>query len=282
MVVATATRRRSDGGPSARSLLISVLGQWVGPNDTPVWTATLVGALEALGIESRAARQAVNRTASDGWLEGESVGRYTRWRLTGSGRRMIGSAVPRVQRSIVADRAWDGTFLLLTLIGATPDREARERLAVGLDFEGFGTIGPGVWVAVGEGAREGADTVLTASGLHDQALLFSATTVEGAETPAEVVALAWDLETAASAHEAFLDEFDKVEPADECEAFALRTRMAHEWRHLLSIDPSLPPELLPADWVGTRARKVFQRQFSAWADRANSYYTRLSEEPVVS
>jgi phenylacetic acid degradation operon negative regulatory protein len=96
------------------------------------------------------------------------------------------------------------------------------------------------------------------------------------------VALAWDLETAASAHEAFLDEFDKVEPADECEAFALRTRMAHEWRHLLSIDPSLPPELLPADWVGTRARKVFQRQFSAWADRANSYYTRLSEEPVVS
>ena len=81
MVVATATRRRADGGPSARSLLISVLGQWVGPTDTPVWTATLVGALEALGIEARAARQAVNRTAADGWLEGESVGRYTRWRL---------------------------------------------------------------------------------------------------------------------------------------------------------------------------------------------------------
>ncbi len=282
MVVATATRRRSDGGPSARSLLISVLGQWVGPNDTPVWTATLVGALEALGIEARAARQAVNRTAADGWLEGESVGRYTRWRLTSSGRRMIGSAVPRVQRSIVSDRTWDGTFLLLTLTGAVLDREARDRLAVGLDFEGFGTLGPGAWVAVGEGSREGADSVLSACGLQDRALLFSAQTVDGAETPAEVVALAWDLDTAAAAHEAFLEEFEKAVPADECEAFALRTRLAHEWRHLLSVDPSLPPQLLPGDWVGTRARKVFQLRFSEWAEAASSYYIRLSQEPVVS
>ena len=282
MVVATATRRRADGGPSARSLLISVLGQWVGPTDTPVWTATLVGALEALGIEARAARQAVNRTAADGWLEGESVGRYTRWRLTSSGRRMIGSAVPRVQRSIVSDRTWDGTFLLLTLTGAVLDREARDRLAVGLDFEGFGTLGPGTWVAVGEGSREGADSVLSACGLKDRALLFSAQSVDGAETPGEVVALAWDLASAAAAHEAFLEEFERAMPADECEAFAMRTRLAHEWRHLLSVDPSLPLQLLPADWVGTRARKVFQLRFSEWAEAATSYYIRLCEEPVVS
>jgi len=259
-----------------------VLGQWVGPTDTPVWTATLVGALEALGIEARAARQAVNRTAADGWLEGESVGRYTRWRLTSSGRRMIGSAVPRVQRSIVSDRTWDGTFLLLTLTGAVLDREARDRLAVGLDFEGFGTLGPGTWVAVGEGSREGADSVLSACGLQDRALLFSAQSVDGAETPGEVVALAWDLDTAAAAHEAFLEEFERAMPADECEAFALRTRLAHEWRHLLSVDPSLPLQLLPADWVGTRARKVFQLRFSEWAEAATSYYIRLCEEPVVS
>jgi phenylacetic acid degradation operon negative regulatory protein len=282
MAVVTATRRRADGGPSARSLLISVLGQWVGPSDTPVWTATLVGALEALGVEERAARQAVNRTAADGWLEGESIGRYTRWRLTASGLRMIGSAVPRVQRSIVADPAWDGTFLLLALTGAAPDRAARDRLAVGLDFEGFGALGPGLWVAVTEGAREGGGSVLDSCGLSEQALLFSATTIEGAETPAEVVAMAWDLETAAEAHQAFLDEFDGVVPADDREAFALRTRMAHDWRHLLSVDPSRPPELLPADWAGTRARAVFQRDFADWAAGATSYYTRLSEDPVVS
>lgn len=281
MATATPTRRRADGGPSARALLISVLGQWVGPSDTPVWTSTFVGALESLGIEGRAARQAVNRTAADGWLEGEQVGRYTRWRLTPSGRRMIGSAVPRVARSITSSPEWDGTFLLLVLTGSAPDRAARDRLSIGLDFEGFGSLGPNVWVAVGEVARAGADSVLESCGLADSAVLFSATTVDGTASPAEVVALAWDLDTAAAAHEEFIATYDDARPADELEAFALRTRMAHEWRELLSVDPSLPAELLPADWAGTRARTVFQRRFAEWAGPANSYYTRLSDEVVV-
>lgn len=281
--VVTATRRRADGGPSARSLLISVLGQWVGPSATPVWTSTLVGALEALGIEERAARQAVNRTAADGWLEGESVGRYTRWRLTASGRRLIGSAVPRVARSITSDREdWDGTFLLLTLVEPVADRAVRDRLASGLDFEGFGALGANLWVAVAADAREGATSVLDACGLADGALLFEARTVEGARSPADVVALAWDLETAAEAQQSFIDEFADARPGDEREAFALRTRMAHEWRNLLSVDPSLPAALLPPDWPGTRARRVFQERFTEWAAPAESYYTTLSAEPVVS
>ena len=281
--VATATRRRADGGPSARALLISVLGQWVGPSETPVWTTTLVGALEALGIEERAARQAVNRTAADGWLEGESVGRYTRWRLTASGRRLIGSAMPRVARSIAkGEEEWDGVFLLLAVVEPIADRATRERLAAGLDFEGFGALGPNLWVAASADGRDGAESVLEACGLDDGTLLFEARTIDGAETPAEVVALAWDLDTAAEAHQAFADEFAAATPGDEREAFALRTRMAHEWRHLLSVDPSLPAPLLPPDWPGIRARAVFQQKFADWATAAQSYYTRLSAEPVVS
>lgn len=281
--VATATRRRSDGGPSARSLLISVLGQWVGPSETPVWTSTLVGALEALGIEARAARQAVNRTGADGWLEGESVGRYTRWRLTASGRRLIGSAMPRVARSISADTAeWNGTFLLLAVVEPVSDRATRDRLAAGLDFEGFGALGPNLWIAAGGGARDGVEAVLDSCGLVERGLLFESSTVVGAATPADVVAMAWDLDTAAEAHQAFLDQFAAAVPTDEREAFALRTRMAHEWRDLLSVDPSLPASLLPADWPGHRTRALFQERYAEWAGPARSYYTRLSAEPVVS
>ena len=280
MVVLTATRRRSDGGPSARSLLISVLGQWVGPQDTPVWTSTLVGALESLGIEERAARQAVNRTAADGWLEGESVGRYTRWRLTESGLRMIGSAVPRVQRSIVEDPTWDGSFLLLTVTSVAPDRSARDRLAIGLDFEGFGALSAGVWIAASADAQRGAEMVLDGCGLTG--LFWRSEIVGDATSPADVVAMAWDLDSVAEAHETFIAAFGDIEPADESEAFALRTLMAHEWRQILSFDPLLPAELLPEHWAGFRAREVFQRQFSAWAKSANSYYIKLSNDPVVS
>ncbi len=281
-IVVTATRRRADGGPSARALLISVIGQWALPGDVAVWNTTLVGALEALGVEERAARQAINRTAADGWLEGESVGRYTRWHITATGRRLLDTAWARLQRSLYLDQRWDGHFLLLVLAGPGPDRPTRERLATRLDFEGFGTLGPNLWISADRRARPGAEALLEGFDLAERALLFDSATVSGAETPAEVVAAAWDLDTAAAAHESLLDAFDGVVPADDREAFALTTRLSHEWRHLLSVDPALPAELLPQDWPGVRAAEMFHRCRSAWAPAAMSYYTTLAAEAVVS
>ena len=281
-IVVTATRRRSDGGPSARALLISVIGQWALPGDAPVWNATLVGALEALGVEERAARQAINRTASDGWLEGESVGRYTRWRITATGHRLLDTAWARLSRSLYRTEPWDGHFLLLVLTGAGPDRPTRDRLATRLDFEGFGTLGPNLWISADRQARDGAEALLEGFELPGPALLFDSATVEGIETPAEVVAMAWDLGSARAAHEAFVDAFDGVEPADDREAFALTTRLSHEWRHLLSVDPALPTELLPPDWPGVRAAELFHRCRAAWADAAAAYYARLVAGAVVS
>ncbi len=52
-------RRRSLGGPAARSLLLTVLGEFVLDHAEPVWNAALVRALEALGIRELTARQAV-------------------------------------------------------------------------------------------------------------------------------------------------------------------------------------------------------------------------------
>ena len=227
-IVITATRRRADGGPSARALLISVIGQWVSPVAEPVWNATLVGALEAMGIEERAARQAINRTASDGWLEGEPVGRYTRWRVTPTGRRLLDTALDRFSRSLLRD-PWDGRFLLLVLTGAGPDRATRERLATPARLRGFRhprpqrldrSRPPGPLRSRGH-ARPRAD-------LPGPALVFDSETVEGAETPGEVVAMAWDLDTAAEAHESFIRAFEGVEPEDDREAFALATCLSHQ------------------------------------------------------
>ncbi len=280
-VVVTATRRRADGGPSARALLVGILGQYVMPRGDDVWTSTLVGALDAVGVEERAARQAVSRTAADGWLVGESVGRYTRWSLSPAGRRLLQSARDRLARSLLSDHEWDGHFLLVTLTGAMPERRRRERLASGLDFEGFGSLGPSLWVAADQRAETGARVVLGELGLEGHAVFFSAAPTPGSASPGEVVAGAWDLAGAAAAHEQFLDEFADADPADDREAFALRTRLAHEWRHLLSIDPALPAALLPEDWAGARAQARFSELQARWAEASETYYTTLCEQPVA-
>ena len=281
-VVVTATRRRSDGGPSARALLISVIGQWVLADSGPVWNTTLVGALEALGVEERTARQAINRTASDGWLQGESVGRYTRWEITANGRRLLDTAWSRLQRSLYQAQPWDGHFLLLALTGAGPERTVRDRLATRLDFEGFGTLAPNLWISADRRARSNAEALLDGFDLTDGALLFESRAVDGAASPADVVAQAWDLDSAWAAHEAFIEAFDGVVPADDRDAFALTTRLSHEWRHLLSIDPALPVELLPADWPGAAAADLFHRCRAEWAEPAAAYFQRLLDESAVA
>jgi phenylacetic acid degradation operon negative regulatory protein len=75
-------RRRSVGAPAARSLLLTVLGEFVLPRPEGVGQEALVAALRALGFTPAAARQAVTRSAREGWLAAEREGRRARMRLT--------------------------------------------------------------------------------------------------------------------------------------------------------------------------------------------------------
>ncbi|MBV9165310.1 MAG: hypothetical protein JO342_04070, partial [Solirubrobacterales bacterium] len=48
-------RRRSVGAPAARSLLLTILGEYLLPRESSVWQETLVGALTAVGYTRQAA-----------------------------------------------------------------------------------------------------------------------------------------------------------------------------------------------------------------------------------
>ena len=81
---------------SARSLLLTLLGEFVLPRPGAVWTQTIVGVLDGLGVEEKAARQALARTAADGWLASERVGRSVRWSLTESGQHLLTAGAERI------------------------------------------------------------------------------------------------------------------------------------------------------------------------------------------
>ena len=70
------------GAPAARSLLLTVLGEYVLPRSDGVWQETLVAALQALGYSEHASRQALARSTRDGWLQSTRHGRRTRMSLT--------------------------------------------------------------------------------------------------------------------------------------------------------------------------------------------------------
>src|SRR5690242_5283688 len=82
-------RQRSVGAPAARSVLLTVLGEYVLPLDDAVWLETLLNALEVLDYKSQAARQALARSVADGWLSSQRRGRRARLRLTADTEQML-------------------------------------------------------------------------------------------------------------------------------------------------------------------------------------------------
>ena len=77
----TLLRRHAAGAESARGLLFTVLGELVLPTGGEAWTSAFIDVFGRLGVEEKAARQALMRTAADNWLSSERVGRRTLWRL---------------------------------------------------------------------------------------------------------------------------------------------------------------------------------------------------------
>src|SRR6478752_4598923 len=89
-------RRRSVGAPAARSLLLTVLGEYVLPRADEVWQETLVSALTSVGYTHHAARQALARSTRDGWLSAERHGRRARLSLTDATADLLRTGAERI------------------------------------------------------------------------------------------------------------------------------------------------------------------------------------------
>jgi DNA-binding transcriptional regulator PaaX len=57
------------------------------------------------------------------------------------------------------------------------------------------------------------------------------------------------------------------------DAFADYVRVLTDWRHLPYLDPGLPEELLPEDWIGIRAADLFFTLKSQLEEAARAHVT---------
>ncbi|MDI2129087.1 PaaX family transcriptional regulator [Yinghuangia seranimata] len=299
------TRRRSDGSPSARTLLLTVLGEYVGYAGTDrVWSAAVVEALRACGVEETAARRAITRLTHEGWLTTEPAGRFTRLVMTPRLVRLLASWTARLRRAM-EETPWEGTWQQLLLRVPAAARTERAAVEEQLAFQGFGALGQGVWIAADAGGVPALRELLAELGLAGGATWLTCRTagesVDGSggfvEASAEdsgagsgeasggsradlaLAAQAWDLDAVRPLHTDFLERFAGVRADGDEEAFVLRTRLVHAWRLTFDRDPRLPGVLLPADWPGRAAAEVFVRTWLDCRDGADRWWARLDEDP---
>jgi phenylacetic acid degradation operon negative regulatory protein len=269
----TLSRRHAAGATSARGLLFTVLGEFVLPGGGSAWTSALIDVFGRLGIEEKATRQALMRTASDGWLNAHRVGRRTRWQLSPAAERLLVDGTRRIFGFVGRAESWDGRWLLVLARAPETERATRHLLRTRLAWAGLGSPAPGVWIGPHVDRLREVERVLAQAEMSGEAQVFVAEHQGRADVRA-MVAQAWDLDVIEAEYEAFLADFAERSTDDPLTA---TVELVHAWRRFPWIDPALPQILLPRRWSGSRAAELFRRRHAEWVGTARAEWSELNE-----
>lgn len=244
-----------------RSLIVSFFGTYGREIGGWVSVADLITVMAELNVDAPAVRSAISRLKRRDMLVAERLAGVAGYRLSEAGMHILAAGDQRIFSREVA-RVSDGWVLV---VFSVPESQRRRRhlLRSRLTWLGFGTTAAGVWIAPAH-LTETARQALADLELASYAELFHATHL-GSTDLAAAVAQWWDLDQLDELYAGFLAEHEPVlatwrrrgADADRAAAFADHLRAVDAWRRMPFLDPGLPPEVLPRDWSGSRAARVF-------------------------
>src|SRR5258706_14832706 len=84
--------------PNVRTqfLIFTLFGDYILPRGGAIWASSLLALLDLLGVSERAARSALSRMASRGWLIARKQGRRSQYSLTAQGRLLLARSQRRM------------------------------------------------------------------------------------------------------------------------------------------------------------------------------------------
>lgn len=266
-----------DPGATARPgrLILTIYGLYARQRQGWLPIAAVVRMMAELGVTVQAVRSATHRLKRRGLLLAERRGGVAGYALSDDARGLLAGGDVRIfgRHHGAVEDGW----LLVVFSLPTEERARRYQLRSTLIRLGLGTVSPGTWVAPRhlEGAvRE----TLERLGLLGFTQLFAGPHVSGGDL-AELVGQWWDLDGLQALYSEFLGEVEPIgkrwaaagtgaEDGPDAQAFADHVEILTAWRRLPYADPGLPLELLPAEWDGVRAERVFAQLFDRLAEPA--------------
>ena len=268
------------GSPS--SMIVTFAGCYLRRIGGWIAVADLICCLGVAGVAEPAVRQALVRLKSRGFLDADRRDGAAGYLLTPAGHADLEPGDRRIFRFGQADPL--AGWVLAVFSVPEERRHHRHQLRTQLGWLGFGTVGPGVWVAPAALERP-ARELLSAGRLGEYVTWFRASAPDVPD-----VARWWDLDGLRVHYDKFLTGWRRHVDAAEvtqstdgsiagedrgATSFASYLRLVDDWRLLPRIDPGLPGELLPADWPGPQAWRVFSILRERWESAGLDYLEAL-------
>ena len=231
-----------------------------------------VEAIGSLGVEEQAIRQTLFRLERTGVVESARKGKQKFYRASQATEAILSAGRDRV--GLPVDKKWDGKWTLVHFRVGEDDRDSRNRLRDVLLVEGFGALGPGLYIH----PRDREERVSKAArdlGIADRLNVFRGSRVAGPDS-IQLVHQVWDTAAIASRYQRFLKRYEPLaglpisnfSPRD---SFGLRFACMFEFFRITWDDPSLPVELLQPEWPAEDARLIAQTVLRAHTAGALSF-----------
>lgn len=268
------SRRHEAGAPSARALLLTLLGEFALRSGGYAWTSAVIEALREVGVEEKTTRQALMRSATAGWLTSERQGRRTRWLLTPVAKATLSEGADRIYSFADPQPGWNGQWLIVSARVPESDRSARHALRTRFSWAGFGSLAPGLWISTHVDREDEVAGILRDTKMDQLAHVFVATRVAIGDIR-ETVNEAWNLDDVNDEYRHFVDAFTNLRD----QVLARQILLVHAWRRFPAIDPRLPRELLPNRWHGVTAAALFTRLHDDWHGPAQARWRELNDDP---
>lgn len=259
---------------SARSLLLTLFGEFARHGHQQVWTATLLHVLQGVGVAEKSARQAIMRTAASGWIESVKDGRRASWSLTGRGQELINAGSERLRS--LRDESWENRWLILHVSLPETHRTVRVKVYRALSWLGFGNPAPALWVNPHVAREKEAKDLIARFDLANVAFGFVGNSLDLGIADSELVARAWDMESVSTYYRQLVATFGKMRPRSDDAILFAHVQLVNQLQRLPYIDPGLPASLLPATWRGQEYAVKLGEIRARWHDAAHDRWAALA------
>lgn len=269
---------------NTQSMIFTLFGDYIRHYGNKIWIGSLIRLLKEFGHNEQAVRVAVSRMVKQGWLQSQKDGNKSYYFLTKRGEKRIDEAGRRIFK--LAPDKWDGKWRVLMYSIPEKKRHVREDFRKELTWSGFGHLSNSCCISPNNLENE-VRFIIEKYEITPYVDFFITKNI-GPRDNYSIVERNWQLTEIEKKYQEFITTYRKQyqihenmikeEKMTDADCFVERTKLVHEYRKFLFIDPGLPEELLPPIWSGQDAAQLFSEYYQLLAVPASRFFESVFEQ----
>lgn len=266
---------------NTRSMIFTLYGDYIRHYESEIWIGSLIRLFEPFGHNEQSVRAAISRMNKQGWVTARKEGNKSYYSLTERGLKRMDEAAERIFK--LKPGKWDGQWRMFMYTIPEEKRSIRDELRKELVWSGFGMLSSSCWITPNELDKQ-VEEIIRKYEINPYVHLFIAEN-KGPQKDKQLVYDCWDIEEINQRYDHFIKYYSEKYVVDKSkidkgvmtdkECFVERTKLVHEFRKFLFIDPGLPQDLLPEKWLGEHAGSLFGDYYRALAKPANRFFENI-------